>query len=124
MMSRNSDVVDGGASTTNSAHNTLGDSVTPTVVFRGIRINGYYLENITQDVHFNFPESESDEIVRSLTHASDEIDIIILSQPLSFQITMSIILSIIILLEIGLLIAFYWNQTKRVLGKSTLIFAA
>ena len=83
-MSRNSDVVDGGASTTNSAHNTLGDSFTPTVV-GGIRIDGYYLDNITQDVHLNFPESESESdeiIVRSLAHASDEIEIIIRSQPL------------------------------------------
>ena len=46
---------------------------------------------------------------------NDNSMIIILSQPLSFQIIMSIILSIIILLEFALLVAFYRNQTKRVL---------
>eukprot|EP00984_Skeletonema_dohrnii_P038615 scaffold42074_cov255-Skeletonema_dohrnii-CCMP3373.AAC.1 len=81
------------------------------------------IDNNTQDVHFALPhptplrslkkESDYDATHRSLRPDSDNI--IILSQPLSFQIIMSIILGLIAAGQIALLMAFYTNQSKRVL---------
>ena len=65
--------------------------------------------------HHNIRSLRPDIETKEGSTTNDNSMIIILSQPLSFQIIMSIILSIIILLEFALLIAFYRNQTKRVL---------
>jgi len=48
-------------------------------------------------------------------NSTQDTPMIILSQPLSFQIIMSIILSLIAISQITLFITFYYNQSKRVL---------
>jgi len=110
----------------------LGDTDAP--VITGLRgrnsIHTHYtnkdiIDNNTQEdvQRFLLPEQtplrslrkESDDApIRSLRPVNDD-NVIILSQPLSFQVTMSVILGLIALSQIALFMAFYLNQSKRVL---------
>ena len=78
------------------------------------------IDNNTQDdVHLTSLRSLREEpdpffpMDRSLR--SDDESVIILTQPLSFQIVMSIILGLMAIGQIALFMAFYGNRTKRVL---------
>jgi hypothetical protein len=114
----------------NDAH-ILGDTDAPKITgLRGMNsIRAHYTTNHDIDIttqedmqHFFLPEQTS---LRSLRKESDDApvrflqpdddNIIILSQPLSFQITMSVILGLIATSQIALFMAFYLNQSKRVL---------
>lgn len=98
-----------------AVHAISGDTDGPTAGLRGVHrhsINAQYstnsdIDNNTQDVHLTTS-------LRSLRKEDNE-NMIILTQPLSFQIIMSIILGLIAISQITLFIAFYLNQSKRVL---------
>ncbi len=112
------DVIGSGATTPH--HAIVGDVRAKT----SLRGNNYYAtDNNTQDVHFVLPHltlrsleddaSNNDARLRSLRQDNDNN--IILSQPLSFKITMSAILGLIAVGQIALFVMFYLNQSKRVL---------
>eukprot|EP00986_Skeletonema_menzelii_P011931 scaffold6314_cov163-Skeletonema_menzelii.AAC.4 len=67
------------------------------------------------DVHSSLPHHQFDDDNRHRALRPDDENIIILSQPFSFQVVMSVILGLIAAGQIALFMAFYLNQSKRVL---------
>ena len=112
----------------------------PTISLRGVNnFNAQYstnkdVDNNTQHVHFlsqretslrrslrkeqhTLPASDKEQQynreIRSLY--TDDSGVIVLAQPLSFQITMSVVLGLVAIGQIALYMSFYLNQGKRVL---------
>ena len=68
-----------------------------------------------QDVHFWSTHQSDTTYNRSLQGEEEGDNVYILTQPLAFQISMSIILSIIALTQLALLATFIYHRSKRVL---------
>lgn len=113
-----------------SVADVRGVEATPREEVTGLRGNVnnkhfYNADNNTKDVHFVLPQStlrslEDDDSYydarlrsRSLRAGNEKNSI--LSQPLSFKITMSAILGLTAAGQIALFVMFYLNQSKRVL---------
>ena len=65
------------------------------------------------DTPFEVSSLPAAEMPRILT--ADDDDVIILEQSLAFQITMSAVLGLIALLQLGLIASFIYHRSKRVL---------
>ena len=86
---------------------------------RGEHHNGDFDNNNNIMVNLSSSSYNIDFMHRSLNEQQEggrgDASAILLSQPLSFQITMSIILGMIILIQLVLLATFIYHRTKRVL---------